>query len=73
MTELYLATLDGQEIRFNFYDLEAPKTCKAIKEILPIEIKLLHARTSGEEIWTPNRPELNIKSLGIKFGLRAHS
>lgn len=60
MTELCLITSEGQEIRFSFYDREAPVTCKSIKDILPIDIKLFHARTSGEEIWSPDGPELTI-------------
>jgi hypothetical protein len=60
MTLLCLTTSSSQEIKFHFYDSQAPETCMAIRQILPLDIKLFHAKTSGEELWTPDGPELNI-------------
>lgn len=60
MKTLSLVTLTGTEIKFKLYTDDAPMTCSTIVEILPIEITLFHARTSGEEIWTPDGPELKI-------------
>jgi hypothetical protein len=60
MTTLSLITLTGTEIKFKLYTDNAPVTCGALVKILPIEVTLLHARTSGEEIWTPDGPELQI-------------
>jgi len=31
----------------------APRTCKAIRTILPLRTKLIHARWSGEAMWVP--------------------
>ena len=60
MAILSLKTLNGAEINFRLYTAEAPVTCEAFSKILPLEITLLHAKTSGEELWTPEGPELDI-------------
>ncbi len=60
MTVLCLTTSDNQEIKLHFYDSQAPEACMAIKQILPLDIKPFHAKTSGEELWTPEGPELKI-------------
>lgn len=60
MERLILRTSDKEEIRFRLYHLQAPQTCITIKKMLPIKLTLLHAKTSGEEIWTPDGPELKI-------------
>jgi len=60
MTTLFLKTLTGAEIKFKLYTDDAPVTCDAFAKILPLEVDLLHARTSGEELWTPEGPELKI-------------
>lgn len=60
MTTLTLRTSSGTEIKFELYKNDAPVTCNALTKLLPIEITLLHARTSGEEIWTPDGPALTI-------------
>jgi hypothetical protein len=31
----------------------APRTCEAIKKLLPMRTKLIHARWSGEAMWVP--------------------
>jgi hypothetical protein len=60
MTILSLRTLTGMEIKFKLYTDDAPVTCESFGKILPLEIHLLHAKTSGEELWTPDGPELQI-------------
>jgi hypothetical protein len=57
---LSLKTSEGVEIRFRLYQREAPATFEALAAMLPLELTLLHARTSGEEIWTADGPSLNI-------------
>ena len=57
---LSLTTFAGTEIRFKLYTNDAPVTCDAFVKILPIDVTLIHARTSGEEIWTPDGPALQI-------------
>jgi hypothetical protein len=42
----------GQIIRFHFYREEAPETCAAFEVLLPFTLVFMHARVSGQEIWT---------------------
>jgi hypothetical protein len=60
MAFLTLVITTGTEIKFRLLLEEAPITCDTLAKIIPLEITLLHARTSGEEIWTPDGPELKI-------------
>jgi len=60
MAIIILETEKGQQIRFELLKGEAPITIGAFEGLLPLKLKLLHARTSGEELWTPDGPELNI-------------
>jgi len=60
MKTLSLTTSAGVQIKFKLYIADAPVTCEALAKLLPLEVTLLHARTSGEEIWTPDGPELQI-------------
>lgn len=34
-------------------DAAAPRTCEAIRALLPMRTKLIHARWSGEAMWVP--------------------
>lgn len=54
-----ITTANGLIIRFR-YDEDAPMTAKAFKALLPFTRSLLHARTSGEEIWTGDAPPLDV-------------
>ena len=47
------------KIRFKAYKKQAPKTVDAFFKILPVKVKFLQARFSGEELWS--------KSLNIKI------
>ena len=31
----------------------APKTCAAVRKVLPYEQKIIHVRWSGEAVWVP--------------------
>ena len=41
----------------------APKTCAAIRKLLPLRSKLVHCRWSGESTWVP----MGEKRLGVDF------
>ena len=51
---------DDTLIRFNYDVDSAPITCAAFDKILPFKRMFMHARVSGQEIWTDKAPELNI-------------
>ena len=42
-------------------DQDAPKTCAAIRKLLPLRSKLVHCRWSGESTWVP----MGEKRLGV--------
>ncbi len=42
---------------------QAPRTCEAIRRLLPLRSKVIHVRWSGEAIWIP----LGDRRLGIEF------
>lgn len=51
MTQIRVIFPDEKfEMMVDLLENEAPKTCKAILEILPIESKLYHAMLSGNEV-----------------------
>src|SRR5437762_375239 len=41
----------------------APKTCAAIRKLLPLQSKLVHCRWSGESTWVP----MGERRLGVDF------
>jgi Protein of unknown function (DUF3830) len=47
-------------IRFRFHLDAAPITCQAFEKLLPFTRTLMHARLSGQEIWTDQAPPLDI-------------
>ena len=49
-----------RQIRFSLYLDAAPVTCEAFCKALPFQLKLLHAKVSGQELWSPNGPSLDI-------------
>lgn len=55
-----IKTKNFQTIHFNFYWDEAPATCNAFLQLLPFRKSFLHARVSGQEIWTEDAPKLDI-------------
>ncbi len=47
-------------MRFHFYLEQAPFTCPAFYAALPFVAGVLHARVSGEEIWTDTAPAIDV-------------
>src|ERR1700733_1222618 len=60
MTGFIIKTSGNRMIRFGFYLEIAPVTCYAFAKLLPFTRTFLHARVSGQEIWTDNPPRLDI-------------
>ena len=60
MTGFIIKTPDNKAIRFRYYSDDAPVTCNAFSELLPFKKMFMHARISGQEIWTDNAPQLDI-------------
>jgi hypothetical protein len=60
MTAFIVKTTDHKVVRFNFYQDAAPATVKAFVSLLPFKREFVHARVSGQEIWTDNGLELDI-------------
>lgn len=54
-----ITTDSGITIRFAYYK-DAPATAAAFAALLPFTRTFMHARTSGEEIWIADAPELNV-------------
>jgi hypothetical protein len=60
MAGFIIKTSDGKIIRFSYYHEQAPVTSKSFEQLLPFTRTLLHARVSGQEIWTDDAPVLDI-------------
>lgn len=60
MRQFSIRTKSNQIIRFNMYLEEAPITSMAFINALPFTKTLIHARVSGQEIWTDDGPALDI-------------
>jgi hypothetical protein len=60
MTGFRIKTSGNQTIRFNFYTECAPATCNAFAKLLPFTRTFLHARVSGQEIWTDSPPPIDV-------------
>lgn len=60
MTGFILRTADNVEIRFDYNVASAPITVAAFDKLLPFTRVFIHARISGQEIWTDQAPELDI-------------
>ncbi len=60
MDSFKVQTKKGHIIRFALYTEDAPVTAEAFLQTLPYKRTFYHARTSGQEIWTDNAPELDI-------------
>lgn len=55
-----MKTAENLVIRFQLYRSEAPLTSSAFLRELPFSRVLVHARTSGQEIWTDDAPKLDV-------------
>jgi len=60
MQSFRIRTKENQIIRFEYYTDNAPITCSTFAKSLPFKLNLIHAKVSGQEIWTDNAPELDI-------------
>jgi hypothetical protein len=60
MTTFRIKTKDIGVIRFNLYKDTAPVTSETFIKTLPFTKTFLHARVSGQEIWTDDAPVLDI-------------
>jgi hypothetical protein len=60
MKGFIIKTADHKIIRFRYYENEAPLTVEAFLRQIPFNRIFIHARLSGQEIWTENAPELDI-------------
>jgi hypothetical protein len=55
-----IRTQDDAVIRFQYYSAEAPASCRAFDKSLPFNRILVHARVSGQEIWTDDAPAFDV-------------
>ena len=60
MSGFKIVTRNQQEIRFSYYLESAPITSRAFAKLLPFKRTLMHARVSGQEIWTDDAPLIDI-------------
>lgn len=60
MTGFKLIDPGHPEIRFRFYQDDAPMTSAAFARLLPFTRTFYHARVSGREIWIDDVPPLDI-------------
>lgn len=66
MNSFKIVAEDGQVIRFEYYPEDAPITLGAFDSLLPFERTFVHARISGEEIWT------NVSSESLSASTTSH-
>lgn len=59
MNGFKIKTNNGITIRFRYYT-EAPVTAKAFDEALPFSLTIMHAKVSGQELWSDKAPALDI-------------
>lgn len=60
MSAFQLVTPAQARIRFQLDLAGAPATCAAFLALLPFSRRFVHARVSGQEIWTPEAPPLHV-------------
>jgi hypothetical protein len=56
MVELEILFEKGGKLTATLLEDEAPKTCHAIKEALPVSASVLHAQYAGSEVYFENFP-----------------
>jgi len=59
MNGFKLKTKDNTEVRFEYFD-EAPETAKAFDKALPFTLTIMHAKVSGQELWSNKAPKLDV-------------
>ena len=60
MAGFIIKTSENKNIRFKYYGEHAPVTSTAFTALLPFTRTFMHARVSGQEIWTNQAPPLDI-------------
>ena len=65
MHQFLIKIQDNLTIRFRLYHDAAPVTAKAFSDTIPFSRPFLHARISGEEIWTDDGPQLDIAQENV--------
>lgn len=60
MSGFIIKLSDNKIIRFRYFKEEAPVTTGAFDDLLPFTRSFMHARVSGQEIWTDDAPQLDI-------------
>jgi hypothetical protein len=60
MSGFQVVSQNNEVIRFQYYQNEAPESVKAFAAQLPFERAFIHARVSGQEIWTDDAPDFNV-------------
>lgn len=60
MNGFCIITPDNRILRFRYYTQAAPVTSAAFAGLLPFTRTFIHARVSGQEIWTDDAPRLDI-------------
>ena len=53
MTTLVEIKMGPYLFKGNLEEENAPQTCEAIRKMLPLKNKIVHARWSGEAVWIP--------------------
>lgn len=54
-----ITTKERTEIRFRYYS-EVPVTSRAFNDALPFKLTIMHAKVSGQELWSDKAPALDI-------------
>lgn len=70
MRYIKLQLPNGASVRFTLYEKEAPATCDAFIQALPLEVEGIQARFAGEEIWIPDGPSLEIPQENATIELK---
>ncbi len=65
MSNFLIKIQDNLIIRFRMYNDAAPVTSAAFANTIPFSRPFLHARISGEEIWTDEGPQLEIIQVNV--------
>jgi hypothetical protein len=60
MTGFIIKTKDNKTIRFRYHLDAAPASSAAFAKTIPFSKTFIHARVSGQEIWTDDAPALDI-------------
>jgi hypothetical protein len=48
-----IMTVGGVKLAARFEEAAAPRTCEALRQLLPFASRVVHVRWSGEAVWVP--------------------